>query len=313
MRQKLVLEAMPCLCGTYAARRVLTWDRYFLPIHIAVCDQCGLVHSARNLRGAALTEFYRERYRDYYENIRDQRDAARMRILHQYNAQQRLEAIRAVVPHSDSVLEIGAGMGCFLDACRSTGMPNLLGFEPGAVFHRYAREVLQLDVRAEDYTQVNALPFAPQLVVLFHVFEHLEDPEGCLRWVAQHMRADGTLVIEVPDMDGDWKALGLFHFHVAHRWYFSAVTLSNLLARCGFEPYFISRSDTDGIYPGNLRIFARLGKVEGVYPLPTIPVPQQEARIRAWVRPWSLRNGLPRAAWRLWGQRWARRRGISDA
>ncbi len=310
MRRALHLTATPCLCGEQATRAVLTRDRYLLPVHVAVCAACGLVHTSRNIQGSALTAFYRDHYRRYYEAMDCLADIEQVHHIHQHNATYRLREIGAVVPKISSVLEIGAGLGYFLRTCRDHGAKEVLGFEPGTLFRHYGMQQLGLgaQLRGDDFLHVDSLPFAPRLIVLFHVFEHLADPRACLRWVAQHMHGDGTLVIEVPDIAGDWRRMGLFHFHLAHRWYFSAQTLSNLLAEEGFAPYFVSRSDTDGIYPGNLRIFAHKGVAGATYPLPHTPIAQQEQAIRNWVRPLSIHNGIPRALWRM-----ARRNRISKA
>jgi SAM-dependent methyltransferase len=295
-------EAVPCaLCKKQATKPVLTIDRYLLPVHVAVCTQCGLVHTSRNMTGEALQHFYRDHYRRYYESA----ESINVRYLFDHkpklNAAYRMTCIREVMPAFSSVLEIGSGLGYFLDTCRTAGVKQLLGLELGDTFCQYARETLGLGkaVQAARFETLDRLPFAPQLVVLFHVFEHLEDPTGCLRWIAQHMAADGMLVIEVPDITGDWRSMGLRQFHTAHRWYFSPVTLSNMLAANGFTPVFITRDDGDGIYPGNLRIFARRGDAGDIYPLVEQPATLQEAMIRARVPLMSMRNGIPRAMVRL--------------
>ena len=300
---------VPCACGHQSTTPLLTIDRYLLPLHIAVCEQCGLTHSSRNLPASALPQFYREEYRRFYEEVRTVTPDYLAYHKPALNAAYRMAVLRPLMPTIRSVLEIGCGLGFFLDACRTQGVHEVMGLEPGETFRHYAQETLGLGaaVREEDYTTFATLPFTPQLVVLFHVFEHLADPAGCLAWIARHIAADGVLVIEVPDIDADWRGLGLQQFHVAHRWYFSEVTLCNLLARHGFTPIFIMREAADGIYPGNLRVMARLGVPGAPYPLPVPPAAHEAKRIRRMVSLASPRHGVPRSLLRRIRRYWRNR------
>lgn len=74
---------------------------------------------------------------------------------------------------------------------------------------------------AAGLTDETRLPFAPRLVTLFHVLEHLEAPGRALRHLAQLMDPQGWLVLEVPDIEADWRAMGLIQIHVSHRSYFT--------------------------------------------------------------------------------------------
>ena len=293
---------VPCAgCGEQAQQPFLTIDRYLLPVHVAICKGCGLVHTSRNMVGEALARFYRDHYRRYYENIARVTNSYLFSHKHKLNAGYRLTRIREIVPHFHSVLEIGSGLGFFLDECRGAGVEKLLGLELGDTFRNYAKKTLGLGdaVQSSPFETLQSLPFAPELAVLFHVFEHLEDPAGCLRWLAKHMAPNGTLVIEVPDIQGDWAAMGLSQFHTAHRWYFSPVTLSNMLVKNGFVPFFMTREDGDGIYQGNLRVFARPGAIGAPYPLAELPYAAQEKWIGAQFSLASVKNGLPRSFLRL--------------
>lgn len=293
-------------CASHDREVVLRRDRYLLPVEIAVCSQCALVYTSRNIAGEALLTFYREHYRRYYENACTVTAQYRYLHHHQLNAAFRFARIRDVAPAMTGVFELGCGLGYFLDECRSGGVRQLCGIELGDVFRQFAQQALGLGpaILGMPYEQITALPFAPDLVVLFHVFEHLEDPRGFLRWLAPKLAPNATLVIEVPDITGDWRDIGLTQFHTAHRWYFSPVTLANMLAAEGFTPWLMTRDDGDGIYPGNLRVFARREPPPAFYPLAETSPHASAAGIRARLRLGSWRNGYPRAVLRQLAGAW---------
>jgi len=101
----------------------------------------------------------------------------------------------------------------------------------------------------------------------------------------------------------------LMQVHVAHCSYFSAASLGALLEKHGFTPTYVSK-EAQGIYPGNLRIFARPTSScrdlrGGLAPqcVPVAPAPEEvetlALRIIGQIRPLSIANGYPRAASRL--------------
>jgi predicted TPR repeat methyltransferase len=257
-------------CATVSTTPFLTMDRYLLPVHFAMCAQCGLVHTSRNFSGDALYDFYQNDYRRFYENVMHIDNAYLFTHKPKLIAAYRMARIREVVGPFSSALEIGSGLGFFLDECRMAGVRHIRGLELGDHFRSYAQHTLGLGnaISNARFETIETLEHTPDLVTIFHVFEHLEDPAGCLRWIARHMAPHGTLVIEVPDITGDWARLGLGQFHTAHRWYFSPITLCNMLAANGFTPHFITREDGDGIYPGNLRVYAHVKAAGAAYPLP---------------------------------------------
>ncbi len=288
-------------CSSERRELLVKYDRYLLPVHVSLCTDCGLVYTAHTASGAALERFYAQDYRRMYEQVERVTAAYVHRSKDKLAAGYRLQRIREVVGEFASVLEVGSGLGYFLDACRAAGVERMLGLELGAAFAAYGRDALGLGdiVQQKRYQEFDVLPFAPQLVTLFHVFEHLENPREFLAWLQPRMVADGWVVIEVPNILGDWSSLGLGYFHLAHRSYFCAESLCNMLASAGFTPRFVMSDDRDGIFPGNLSVYAQVGQVAaGTYPL-TVPQHKIRATVQQYCRPMSLQHGYPRAVLRL--------------
>ncbi|MGJ4953874.1 class I SAM-dependent methyltransferase [Bradyrhizobium sp. HKCCYLS20291] len=290
------LKRLPCpLCKADQPQQVLSRDRYFLRVDLSICQVCGAIYLARGLTGAAAQRFYRDIYQRLMaaENLSPPA-LGQARLAAGY----RVNAIRNVVGALDDVIDIGAGHGFFLAACRDAGSASFWGIEPGGPQRRYAEDQLELRGRVGggDFTSPEGAPFQPAIVTLFHVLEHLEDPGATLDTIAGWLPRDGWLVIEVPDL-ARWSEIGLNYVHVSHRSYFTAATLTGLLTRHGFRVHTVQQ-ELYGIHPTNLRVFARAGGAE-----PTALAVPDALRLRDEIRrqmqPWRLADGYPRVARRL--------------
>ena len=146
-----------------------------------------------------------------------------------------------------------------------SGISDVVGYEPGNLFSSYAVGKLGLvdKIKNEMFQQGKRSPDKANLFVMFHVLEHLENPEAVLAAIHEVINS-GWLVLEVPDISQGWHTLGRANFHFGHRSYFSIESLANLLARNGFGVVAYEAENDDGIYPGNLRVFARKRDLEGL-------------------------------------------------
>lgn len=148
----------------------------------------------------------------------------------------RLRLIGPLPPHAD-VLEIGAGDGRLLAALARRGH-RVAGIEPAAPFAARARE-RGMDVEAVAIEDATRPASSCDVVVLWHVLEHLDDPVAALARAHGWLRADGRLVVAVPNL-ASWQArLGgdrWFHQDVPrHLTHFTPAGLRSLLERRGFR------------------------------------------------------------------------------
>ena len=100
-----------------------------------------------------------------------------------------------------------------------------------------------------------------------------------------------------PDVMGPWASHGTSFIYIGHCSYFSAETLTKALGLAGFVVHQVTRRAEPGVYPANLRIFARKG-TPGAPP----PAPDYETldlHIRAHLHALSPTIGYPRWALKL--------------
>lgn len=292
------LVELPCPgCGQRDPQLIRRHDRYFLRVNLSSCRHCGLVYLARGLSGDTQAQFYTQ----LYPRLMRQPPASKAIWNYRLLAGYRFSEISAMIGQCDSVLDIGAGLGFFLDACRAHGYARYMGLDPGGPQRDHAVTVLGLGehVRAAGLDEQTQLPFAPHLVTLFHVLEHLQEPGKALAKIATLMDPQGWLVIEVPDISAEWQELGLQQVHISHRSYFCQQTLEALLSANGFHVQHWRR-EAYGIYEGNLRAYARLGApTEPAATSAPLSASAMHTHILKQIRPLSLRSGYPRMALRM--------------
>lgn len=294
--RQLVELACPA-CGGSEPSPIWRRDRYLLRVELSSCGTCGLIYLARGLRGEAEAHFYQRLYPRLLRQPPALADLWYYRLIAGY----RYSRITAAVGISESVLDVGAGLGFFLDICREQGVQQWVGLEPGVPQREHAVHTLGLGDRvlATGLTDETQLPFVPRLVTLFHVLEHLEAPGRALRRLAQLMDPQGWLVLEVPDIEADWRAMGLIQIHVSHRSYFTEETLRALLASSGFRVDIVQREPA-GIYCGNLRVYARpCANIDPVTEAALPSIQRNRDLVVSRISPWSFRHGYPRALMRL--------------
>lgn len=124
------------------------------------------------------------------------------------------------------ILEIGCGVGYLLYKLQQLGA-NVVGIEPGkhgqVGSQKYNVKIFQDFFPSEKITE------RFDIIIMYCVLEHIEDPKKFLKRVSEYLNDHGKLVIAVPDCKpyidcGDISML--FHEHFS---YFSDNTLQNLL------------------------------------------------------------------------------------
>lgn len=103
-----------------------------------------------------------------------------------------------------SVLDIGCGSGLFLEMVVAQGAVGRgIELNQDAVAHARAKG---LDVRAIDVATANSVwPGGYDLVCLFQVLEHVEDPLEFARQAWGLVRPGGALIVSVPDAEGSLR------------------------------------------------------------------------------------------------------------
>ncbi len=146
-----------------------------------------------------------------------------------------------------SFLDVGCGEGRFLRAMERLGVPRdrLFGLElDRAVVDRLTRAGYQVEcARVEDSTLVG--PGAIDLITMFHVIEHVDQPVELVRKLASWLAPGGVLALETPNRQSlDARLFGRTFwggYHIPRHWHlFTTEGVERLLRQAGLEPVSVN-------------------------------------------------------------------------
>lgn len=197
------------------------------------CGSCGLVYVDPQPAVEDLGQYYPAGHQQAEPASYELTDArARMRLVED-----------AVGRIRGSAMDVGCGKGLLLKELQARGW-DVAGTELSSVSSAYARSI-GLPVKTCSVQEAGFEPGSFDLITLFHVLEHLTDPGGVLASLHVLLKADGVLIVEVPNI-ASWyaRAFGDEWFHLdvpRHLYHFDRNTLTTLIERKGF---CIERIDT---------------------------------------------------------------------
>jgi 2-polyprenyl-3-methyl-5-hydroxy-6-metoxy-1,4-benzoquinol methylase len=103
----------------------------------------------------------------------------------------------------------------------------------------FSREQLGLEIYGDDLLNINFNNQRFDLITIFHVLEHVKDPENYIKKIHDLLNKNGRLIIEVPNFNSwtrkltgqYWLALDLDY----HLTFFTPRSLRQLLKKYGFK------------------------------------------------------------------------------
>lgn len=193
---------------------------------VVQCRRCGFART--DPIPASLDRYYPARYRRY-----GRVSGAILRRLYL----RRVDGWRLRLPATGRALEIGAGTGWMLRAFRERGW-RAVGSERTAEAAATVRAAAGVPAFAGDISALREAPIL-DLVVMFHVLEHLADPMAELFAVAARVRPGGTLVLGLPNI-ASWQAriFGRHWMHLdapRHLCHFTPNSIERALAMSGLR------------------------------------------------------------------------------
>jgi len=177
---------------------------------------------------ADLSPYYPTNYRRYNPLI--------LKIL-KFLYRQRVKRWASDFKNPGFAFELGCGDGLMLDTLRSLGW-KVVGNERTAQAASFAAHKLGLPVFVGGLDALQPTPLF-DLIFLFQVLEHLEDPVTVLKQLVQLMKPNGKIIIGVPNYGGWQSRVGKekwFHLDVPrHLNHFSRPSLHFHLKEAGLE------------------------------------------------------------------------------
>jgi len=223
-------SGIPCnLCGSSGADVLSLVDREGNYLRTVICRECGLVWT--DPRPAGVREFYEKEYRLRYKGT------YKPKPKHVYRAGKvavaRYEMIRGYVRKEMSLLDVGSGGGEFIYLMRKAGCKTI-GIEPNEGYADYAVSEYGLDVLKGFMQDATLKDGSQDIVTMWHVLEHTEDPTSVVGKAGGWIRPGGILALEVPNVEATCMSPP-HRFHLAHLYNFNAEALRRLGEKAGLE------------------------------------------------------------------------------
>lgn len=213
------------------------------------CGVCAAVYLAPDFTAESLDLFYRDHYRRLFPSETVWRSERRFFAWRGDApvARVRLARIARHLPPGSHLFEMGPGFGAFLGAAAALDGVRLSASEPDTACR--TRLVGAADVQF--LSGIEALPAGSiDVVVAFHVLEHLPEPGAFLKAALLALRPGGRAFVEVPDLMKSLRAAS--DVHPAHLSYFSIDTLSRLAEAAGFRIHYAGRHPDGGVLADNI-------------------------------------------------------------
>lgn len=159
---------------------------------------------------------------------------------------------------SSRILDIGAGQGHCIFPLKNCGYENLIAADVDdrnkKLFEDNGVTFMQLDVESDSFP----LPEDSfDVILLFHVIEHLKDSLHLLSEVHRMLGSGGVFVLVTPDWRKQYKTFYRDHTHIRP---YDKVSIARLLGCSRFDPVLIRSF-------GVLRGFGRTGIWKFIKPL----------------------------------------------
>lgn len=231
--QKYRMEEVKCICGNDSFEVLAEKDKYGLPIRFVVCKSCGLILINSRMNQESYDEFYRKEYRKLYNNETIPFKYFLFQVKRGEYINEYLN--KTVKLLKGKVLEIGCGAGGILETFKKRGW-EVTGIDLGAEYLEYGKNRGLDLITGNSKNLVDTYFKSFDLVILSHVFEHFLDLGNELSVIYQLLKDDGLLYIEVPGIKTSRYDNSNFinHLHIAHTYYFSLDTLTQVLNHNGF-------------------------------------------------------------------------------
>ena len=144
------------------------------------------------------------------------------------------------IEYGRAIIDFGSGKGLFLALAQKCNL-KVYGVETSQPRSDYARSTFSLNINTERYRNGNIFGTCVDAITLFHVLEHLPNPQNILfNLIKSNLNKDGIVIIEVPNFSSIQSRIAGNHWmhldvprHVLH---YDIDTLKALLERLKLKP-----------------------------------------------------------------------------
>jgi 2-polyprenyl-3-methyl-5-hydroxy-6-metoxy-1,4-benzoquinol methylase len=225
---------------------------YFLSkekFRLSKCQKCGLLYTLPQPHYESVARYYdSSEYTSHNTSKRSLKNLLYMQA-RKFAISQKLRMIEKYI-NKGKIFDIGGGTGEFLNHCRKRGW-GVSGIEPNSIAREKA--FVTHGLKLFDSDKILAAEWeSMDVITMWHVLEHMEDPAKQFQTNNQLLKPDGLLVVALPNYES-WDANHYGKFWAAydvprHLFHFSQESLTQLSERSGFRVEEIRPLKLDAYY-----------------------------------------------------------------
>lgn len=216
-------------------RHVLSNERF----GVYECRQCGVSFTDVRVDGSYYKKYYPENY--YSDNQPRSLIEKFFSVYERFSFQQRLKLIGKYKPRGNRILEIGCAKGRFLHFLPVSF--EKYGVEINESGYRFIKEnykeITVYNTRIDD-EGFNREGVKFDVIVMWHVLEHVDNPDSFLKKLSGLLGEDGVIIFEIPNRNSvgfNFTREAWFHLDTPrHLFYYNCKSLVPLLKKYGLEP-----------------------------------------------------------------------------
>ncbi|MBI3192855.1 MAG: class I SAM-dependent methyltransferase [Ignavibacteriae bacterium] len=254
------IDANNSVCGICGGRNLdhLFWSTDFSrkttqeQWSVSQCKDCTIVQTTPRPSIEELSRYYP----DFYYPIGDVSTKYFKRYIMRYQ-KDKVEKISRF-RRNGKVLDIGCGVGFFLKEASDTGYESE-GIELSSLAANIGKERWKLEIVNSDFLSYPYSPSTFDIVTLWHVLEHFDQPVKVLQKVNQILKPGGLLVIAVPNIQSIQAKIFRSHWYGVdvprHLYHFTPASLTSIVEPCGFKVDFVDhfcREHNGGVILGSI-------------------------------------------------------------
>ena len=254
------MEVVSCaVCNSSDLEEISTQAQFNIEAHVCVCNDCGLSFLSPRWDKATYLDFYINKYDHYYRENPSKLPAEKDPFSY-YPIIKRIEKSLANTNTPSKILDIGSGDGSKLESIQKA-YPEAAFFaiEPSGTLQKELTKrnitFVSNDIETTWESQYQNFDF----IIMRHVLEHMLDPISVLKKLHNVMADNGIIYIAVPNALNLDTPLTSFFFRAVHTYYFSPLSITNILKKAGFEIIDIKPGDEN--LKNELFLFAKKSNI----------------------------------------------------
>jgi 2-polyprenyl-3-methyl-5-hydroxy-6-metoxy-1,4-benzoquinol methylase len=255
------------VCGSSQFESFLTCKDYTVSgefFNIVSCVNCRFKFTNPRPSDSEIGNYYKSEAYVSHSNTRKGLINKLYHLVRKKTLKDKLSLISKYVSRG-TILDYGCGTGMFLNVCKESGW-EAYGMEPDSGARKIAAEMGLKTFQDKTSLKQELGQKKLNAITLWHVLEHVTDPEETLGFFREQLDANGVLIIAVPNYTSQdakhYKEFWAAYDVPRHLYHFEINTVTKMLQPYGFKLVGTKAMKFDSFYVSMLSEKYKTGSIK---------------------------------------------------